>query len=59
MWLFVIVSLLFMKKRAHCSLLFLISVILDFEYDSHLKYPTFTFGGVKGQTISSVVFRKK
>ncbi|KAF8969749.1 hypothetical protein BGZ46_010644, partial [Entomortierella lignicola] len=30
-----------------------------FEYDSHIKYPTFKFGGVVGQTISSVIFKKK
>ncbi|KAF9976094.1 hypothetical protein BGZ73_009131 [Actinomortierella ambigua] len=30
-----------------------------FEYDSHIRYPTFKFGGVVGQTISSVIFKKK
>ncbi|KAF9581371.1 hypothetical protein BGW38_001635 [Lunasporangiospora selenospora] len=30
-----------------------------FEYESHIKYPTFRFGGVVGQTISSVIFKKK
>ncbi|KAF9162132.1 hypothetical protein DFQ26_003845 [Actinomortierella ambigua] len=30
-----------------------------FEYDSYIRYPTFKFGGVVGQTISSVIFKKK
>lgn len=32
---------------------------LEFDYFDHIKYPTFTFGGVKGQTISTVAFKPK
>lgn len=31
----------------------------EFEYFDHIKYPTFTFGGVKGQIISTVAFKSK
>ncbi|GBC07550.1 hypothetical protein RclHR1_07520014 [Rhizophagus clarus] len=31
----------------------------EFDYFDHIKYPTFTFGGVKGQTISTVAFKPK
>lgn len=30
-----------------------------FEYHSRIKYPTFTFGGVKGQQISTMAFKKR
>lgn len=46
-------------KKLNFTLFIFCLCIIVFEYDSHLKYPTFTFGGVKGQTISSVVFKKK
>jgi SAM-dependent methyltransferase len=29
-----------------------------FEYVEHIPYPTFRFGGVEGQTISTVIFKK-
>ncbi|KAI9227889.1 MAG: S-adenosyl-L-methionine-dependent methyltransferase [Piptocephalis tieghemiana] len=29
------------------------------EYINHVKYPTFTFGGVTGQRITTVAFRRK
>ncbi|CAG8727899.1 18380_t:CDS:2, partial [Acaulospora morrowiae] len=31
----------------------------EFDYFEHIKYPTFTFGGVTGQTISTVAFKPK
>lgn len=31
----------------------------DLEVCGNISYPTFTFGGVKGQTISSVAFRRR